>query len=306
MIAASTFDSALATAGTEVAQTRVFAAERNGGSRCPVVMFADRLTDIQMQALARQFALDTVFVLKPQTALADIRLRYFVPEHEMGISGHATIAAITVSLAKKLLRSEHATIETCSGLFRVTSLQNKDGFLITLEQNSAAFGQKVPADHVARALNIAIDEIASDESPIQVVSVSRAKLIIPLKNWTTLNGVMPDFGEVWRLCDRLRVSGLYPFTRQTNKSNVNAEARQFPLRAGFPEDPATGVAAGALGAYLAMYDLHCQPGPHEFRIAQGYAMGVPSLIEAIAECTNGVVTRTAIRGMARILRYEWV
>jgi predicted PhzF superfamily epimerase YddE/YHI9 len=24
---------------------------------------------------------------------ADIRLRYFVPDHEMGVSGHATIAA---------------------------------------------------------------------------------------------------------------------------------------------------------------------------------------------------------------------
>jgi hypothetical protein len=30
------------------------------------------------------------------------------------------------------------------------------------------------------------------------------------------------------------VTGFYPFTRQTDRANANADARQFPLRAGFP------------------------------------------------------------------------
>ncbi len=33
----------------------------------------------------------------------------------------------------------------------------------------------------------------------------------------------------------------YIRSRVVQKKNVNAEARQFPLRAGFPEDAATGV-----------------------------------------------------------------
>lgn len=86
---------------------------------------------------------------------------------------------------------------------------------------------------------------------------------------------------------------------------MNAEARQFPLRAGFPEDAATGVAAGALGAYLARYDLQSRSGHHEFRIAQGYATGAPSVIEAIADCSpDGPITRTAIRGAAQVVRRE--
>lgn len=289
---------------TEVIHTRVFAARRNGGNPCPVVFSSDRLTDSEMQSLARRLGLDTVFILKPQSKVADIRLRYFVPDHEMGISGHATIAAITVALAKKMVLRDHVKIETSSGLFEVGWLWNRDTYLVTLEQNPPVFGLKSSPDQVAQALQVRVDEIASDESPIQAVSVSRAKLLVPLKDWRTLNRLAPDFDALWRLCDVLQVSGLYPFTRHTNKEKADAEARQFPLRAGFLEDAATGVAATALGAYLATYDLKCQQGHHKFRVAQGYAMGAPSLIEAIADCAGGAVTRTAIRGVAQIIRYE--
>ncbi len=114
----------------------------------------------------------------------------------------------------------------------------------------------------------------------------------------------PDFEGLWKLCDAVGVTGLYPFTRHTNKTNAWAEARQFPVRAGFVEDAATGVAAAALAAYLVKYDLACQPGHHEFRIAQGYAMGAPSLIETISDCAGGKITRTAIQGTARIVGRE--
>jgi PhzF family phenazine biosynthesis protein len=141
-----------------------------------------------------------------------------------------------------------------------------------LEQNPPVFGAEVSPHQIADVLKIAIDEIASNESPIQAVSVSRPKLIVPLKDWRILNRLEPDFDALWRMCDALHVSGLYPFTRHTNQEKADAESRQFPLRAGFLEDAATGVAAAALGAYLARYDRKYQPGRHEFRIAQGYAM----------------------------------
>jgi len=126
----------------EVVHTRVFAAGPGGGNPCPVVPFADGLSSTEMQGLARRFGLDTVFVLKPLSKAADIRLRYFVPDHEMGVSGHATIAAITVVLARKPRQSERMKIETVSGLFDVGWLRSKDSYLVTVEQNSPTFGSK--------------------------------------------------------------------------------------------------------------------------------------------------------------------
>jgi PhzF family phenazine biosynthesis protein len=289
----------------EVIRTRVFAAGAKGGNPCPVVLFGDQLYASQMQRLAQKFGLDTVFILKAGDNTADIQLRYFVPDHEMGVSGHATIAAITVALIKKLVRSERVKIRTSSGVFEVAWKREDQSYVITLEQNPPFFGATATAEQAAGALNISVNEIAY-ESPIQVVSVSRPKLLVPLGDWRILNRLSPDYHALWKLCDALQVSGLYPFTRRTNKEPARAEARQFPLRAGFPEDAATGVAAAALAAYMVLYDLKLKPGHHIFRIAQGYAMGSPSLIDAIADCSNAQVTRTAIRGTAELLQYEMI
>ena len=51
-----------------------------------------------MQAAAAAFGHETCFVLAPTSAAegeagADVRLRYFVPRHEMEMCVHATVAA---------------------------------------------------------------------------------------------------------------------------------------------------------------------------------------------------------------------
>jgi len=290
----------------EVVHTRVFAASPQGGNPCPVIPSADSLTDAQMQALARKFGLDTVFVLNPSSNTADIRLRYFVPDHEMGVSGHATIAAITIAILNNRLKSDKVRIETITGIFEVKTVMVRHSLIVTLEQNKPVFGPTVPPDGVARALRVPASKIVLANSPIQSVSVSRAKLLVPLLDSNVLDAVKPDYEALWKLCDQLQVTGLYPFTRQTSKENTDAEGRQFPLRAGFPEDAATGVAAAALGAYLATYDRKCRTGKYVFRIAQGYAMGAPSLIEAVVECRDQGVTRTAVRGAAQVTGREHI
>ncbi len=298
--------SSMRTEPVQIVHTRVFAIGIRGGNPCPVVPFADRIADDFMQALARRTGLDTVFILKPTSAVADIRLRYFVPEHEMGVSGHATIAAITVALLNNILKSDRIRVETITGIFHIQAVRNGEELLVTLEQSKPVFGETASSDAVAHALRIENDHIVLEKGPVQSVSVSRPKLLIPLDNGRTLNHLNPDYEELWGLCDRLHVSGFYPFTRQTDKPNVHVEARQFPLRAGFREDAATGVAAAALAAYLATYDRHCQAGRHILRIAQGYAMGAPSLIEAIVECREGRVVKTAVRGRAQVVRSEYL
>ena len=289
-----------------VMHTRVFAAGKGGGNPCPVIV--DQMGMIQgssMQALARRFGLETVFIVPPQQKGAGLRLRYFVPDHEMGVSGHATIAAVTVALLARTLDHNPVRIETSSGMFEASWTRQANEYRITLEQNAPVFGSVTAPERAAWVLGIQAGDIASAESPVQSVSVSRAKLLVPLRDVRILNHLTPDFEALWRLCEEEQVSGLYPFTRHTEQRKVNAEARQFPLRAGFREDAATGVAAAALGAYLARYDLASAAGHHEFRIAQGYAMGAPSVIEATVDCSaDGHITRTAIRGVAQIVRRE--
>ena len=75
---------------------RVFSApgSRRGGNPAPVWLEADDLTSADMQEHTRVIGHESVFVLRPSDATHRMRMRYFVPNHEMQMCGHATIAAL--------------------------------------------------------------------------------------------------------------------------------------------------------------------------------------------------------------------
>ena len=81
------------------------------------------------------------------------------------------------------------------------------------------------------------------------LSTGTAKLIIPVKSLDILYGIKPDLDGIKEYCKRTETKGFYPFTFET-KENSDFHVRQFNPLAGINEDPITGVAAGALRAYI--------------------------------------------------------
>jgi trans-2,3-dihydro-3-hydroxyanthranilate isomerase len=77
----------------DVVHTVVFAAGSGGGNPSPVIADADRLADNEMEELGPQvraghrFHLSS-FIFRPQAVGADVRIRYFVPDREMGVPDH--------------------------------------------------------------------------------------------------------------------------------------------------------------------------------------------------------------------------
>ena len=132
--------------------------------------------------------------------------------------------------------------------------------------------------------------------PVRPASASRTKLLVPLRTEAALDSLNPDYELLWQVCDELGVTGFYPFTLHAEDADV--AARQFPRRAGYVEDPATGVAAAPLAAHLAL-NARGQ-GWHTWRMAQGRAMGRPSLLTAQALVdASGAVIATRVGGTAR-------
>ena len=73
-------------------QVDVFTAAPYLGNPVAVVLEADGLTDGQMQRLAHWTDLsETTFVLPPQAAAADYRVRIFTPDTELPFAGHPTL-----------------------------------------------------------------------------------------------------------------------------------------------------------------------------------------------------------------------
>ena len=133
--------------------------------------------------------------------------------------------------------------------------------------------------------------------PLVSVSTARPKLIVPLQSVEVLDALEPDFERLWALCDRYETTGLYPFAPLPGAMGAIWAARQFPCRAGYDEDPATGVAACALGAYLAEVERRAD-GWHTVEVVQGRAMGRPSRLLANALVEGGAVRATSVAGRA--------
>jgi PhzF family phenazine biosynthesis protein len=291
--------------------TRVFGRTSEGGNPCPVVLNADALSTAQMQAMAAAFGCETAFVVAPQSADAALRLRYFVPLHEMEMCVHATVGALTVLVEQRHITKSLVQVETPLGVLPL-EWRREDGQLwVTVEQFPPTFFERQPGrqpikEEVAAVLGVDAQVIDERVGPIQNVSVSRSKMMIPLQDVVTLDSLQPSQEQVRQLCERYATTGLYPFTLRTRSPQLQAEARQFPKNAGYLEDPATGVAAAALAAYLIHAGANA-PSEHGWQVlsvGQGDAMGQPSLMRAEVLVEGGMITRTRITGQARILSEE--
>jgi len=287
----------------KIIKTIVFADGQNDGNPCPVVFGSDNLKTEELQAITKGFGVETVFLSKPSVNGADFRFRYFVPNHEMEMCVHATVGAVTVLVLEKILKKSPVHIQTALGIINVNwkYVTNND-ILVTVEQFSPRFYGRNPSKIlVAEALGINSKMIDNSYYPIQSVSTSRPKLIIPLIDEISLHNLVPDFEKLWTLCDEFETTGFYPFCLKTEDKDYDFEARQFPKRVGYNEDPATGVAACALGAYLTFYSKK-KNKILNFTIGQGKALGKPSKIFVKTIRDKEDIIKTRVGGFAKIVQ----
>lgn len=282
----------------KIVNTTVFSLENGGGNPCPVILNADNLTTDQMQTMTKDLSHESAFVLKSNRSDCDVMLRFFVPLYEMEMCIHATIGSITVLVKRGMINYSPTIVETMLGPVKVEWEVKESNIEVSVDQFLPEFMDvNLTEEDICKALNIGMEEIG--DLPIQSVSTSRHKLVIPLKSVKTLNQLRPNFDYLWNLCDEVNTSGFYPFAFEQN-SKRSVQARQFPKRAGYNEDPATGVAASALGAYLTEHNVYglSNSGWNSFRIIQGVAMGRPSIINSETFIQENEIIRNRIKGNA--------
>jgi PhzF family phenazine biosynthesis protein len=73
------------------------------------------MSSADMQDVARRFGHESGFVFSPKSGDYDFSFRFFVPNHEMEMCGHATIGALWVLMRQGRLPAETVRIETRSG-----------------------------------------------------------------------------------------------------------------------------------------------------------------------------------------------
>ncbi len=232
-----------------------FSKEPNKGNPAGVVLNGDDLTDKEMQEIAFKVGFnETAFSVKSD--VADLRIRFFTPGHEMNLCGHATMATVYALKTKGLLRDKtDFTIETKAGILPIKINSTTDSeIFITMKQVSPQFEEfKGSKEDLANSIGLKESDIRED-LPIVYGSTGTWTLLIPIKHLDAFKKMKPKNKVFPTILKEIPKSSIHPFCLETYDSNADMHARHFSSPySGTIEDAVTGTASGVMGAFFAKY-----------------------------------------------------
>ncbi len=248
-----------------------FTDDPSGGNPAGVVLDADGLDDDGMLAIAAELGYSESAFVRPRSG-NEYDIRYFSPLAEVAFCGHATIAT-GVAMAERN-GPGRIVFHTQGGEVPVDTSVETAGVTATLT-SVAPYVEDAPETLLEPALQ-ALGYGAEDLDPQLPPKVGFAgvrHLIIGVATRERLARLEYDFEGLQRLMlnhDLTTVDLVWREDATTFQSR-----NPFPV-GGVVEDPATGAAAAAFGAYLR--ELGLVTTPATVTIHQGVDMGRPSLL----------------------------
>lgn len=273
---------------TTVLRYTAFSADPEGGNPAGVVLDAAGLDDAAMLAVAADLGYSESAFLTGRTDTAEqgvrgYTVRYFSPKAEVPFCGHATIAT-ALALAERDGPGE-LEFATRAGTVPVT-VTREGGELRATLTSVAPHVEDIAPDDLAEALaalNWPADSL-DPALPPRIAYAGARHLVLAAATRERLAALDYDFARLEALMHRLDLTTLQLVWRASDTA--------FHVRDPFPvggvvEDPATGAAAAAFGAYLR--ELALVPETVELTLRQGEDMGRP-----------GTLTVTLRAGDARV------
>ena len=249
---------------------------------------------------------EPTFVLPSDAATR--RIRVVTPLDEIPRAGHPTVGSWWLLAERGLLDlppdgTHQVTQETGAGVLPVfIDLVGGDPTRVTMVQAAPEYGQRVEdTARLASALGGGPDLIPSEPVP-QVVSTALPQLMIPIVSLEALEA-LPSGGTGLELTSLLRELGsecAMLYATETRSQEATVHCRMFAPGLGVTEDPATGSAAGALGAYLVQHGaIDLEDGRARLVVEQGLEINRPSYINVeVAADPSGRATEVRVGGEA--------
>lgn len=275
----------------------VFATTALAGNPLALVPDADALPVETMGAIAREFnQSETTFLVRPDRAGADHRLRSFTPAGvEVFGAGHNAMGAwIWLALAGRLVPGRDTFVQQIGeDLLKVrVSRLSSTGVEVSMEQSAPRFLGRVE-DLAALAAVLGLDAEDLGDRVAEVASTGAEHLLVPARDIEAVDAAQPDTAALRKLLADAGAEGCYLYTVDVDPAaGVSAYARFFNPTVGIVEDPATGTAAGPLAAVLVRDGLVRDHG--RIVVEQGRRLGRPSRIALSVEGTLVTITGTGI------------
>ncbi|MDN5749500.1 MAG: PhzF family phenazine biosynthesis protein [Pseudonocardia sp.] len=257
-----------------------------------MVLDAGDLDAPAMQAIAADVGYSETAFLLPGADLRDREVRYFSPLAEVPFCGHATIAT-AVAHAERY-GPGRLVLHTRSGPVQVTTVDG-DGPPVATLVSVAPRVHPVAAADLDEAL-AALRWVAGELDPAlppRVAYAGASHLVLAAATRQRLARLDYDYDRLRALMPR---SGWTTVQLVPRTGPLTFDSRNPFPPGGVYEDPATGAAAAAFGAYLA--DIGAADLPARVTIAQGVEMGRSStlVVDIPADPTGGIaVSGAAVR-----------
>lgn len=266
-----------------------FAKTAEGGNPAGVVLEGDGLSEKQMQEIASRVGYsETAFVSKSNCA--DFKVRFFTPNSEVDLCGHATIAVFSLMRQKRLIADGIYTQETKAGVLCIIIDET-----IYMQQTMPEFFDMLSAKELVQCLGISAGAF-DEQLPVQIVSTGIKDILVPVRSMDVLEQLQPDMKAIELLSQKYDVCGLHVFTVHTDSSST-AACRNFAPLYGIPEESATGTSNGALACYLNQYNK-LSADSDVFVFEQGNFMNMPSLIQVKLEKRGDELLKVWVGGKA--------
>jgi trans-2,3-dihydro-3-hydroxyanthranilate isomerase len=255
----------------------VFTDKSLAGNQLAVVFDGKDLSARLMQRIAREMNFsETTFVLPPDNAAHAARIRIFTPAVELPFAGHPTLGTAWVLIDEGVVpkTQKEFVLEENVGPVPVRA----DGTMVWMTHPRLSFGQVVPHKQVAAALGVEESDIVGD-IPAQIASTGNPSLYVVLRDGESVDRAVCDRPRLDKLLQQRDLAhGVYLFA---SAGPNRLYGRMFAPDNG--EDPATGSAAGPLGAFAVRYGVVERAPKVSIVTEQGTRMGRPSTLHIALE-----------------------
>ena len=264
----------------------MFAPHPFSGNQLAVVLDAGDLSTEQCQALAAEFGYsESTFVSAPTAEDAGYRVRIFTPQTELPFAGHPSVG--TAHTLVRLGRLPAGVVRQECGAGVVAVEVDADGARLTGGTVSLRPGPDVAA--LAAAVGLADADVTGRPASLVGCGIDFAQLEV---HPGALDRATPDVAALDALLPGVQGGvSLLAWDGAARHGTV----RVFAAGLGWHEDPATGSAALGTGIWLADQGLAAD-GVTDYQLAQGAAVGRPSVLAGRVRVAGGAVTEVSVAG----------
>ena len=282
-------------------QVDVFTQQRFAGNPLAVFTDAAGLKAEQMQLIAREMNLsETTFVMASSNPACVARYHIYTPGRELPFAGHPTLGTAFVLARAGRVAAGTSTfnLEAKAGVIAIRlSDETASPRELFFSIPEVVFGPKYEnRERVAEALNVKPSDLLSG-APLEQIGCPVLHLTVGLNTPADIDRVVLNSPLLGRLLGDEECDGVYVFAPVGTPNHFYCRLLSFD-NVGVVEDPATGSAAGPLGAYLVRYGLANGGDVVKIEVSQGVKMGRPSVLHVLVHRDGPRSRRVEVGGSA--------